>query len=552
MRAYALVLVTAAFLCAYILPLNVRQLAMPDETRYAEIPREMVASGDWIVPHLNGLRYFEKPVMGYWLTAISLKLFGEHRFAVRLPSALVTGLAALALGLLVRKITRRDSAALLTAAVFLTSVEVFGIGVFAVLDAVLSLFITLAMIFFFLAYAESAPPRKRLFLVFCGISCGMAFLTKGFLALAVPFVIVVPFLFLEKRMKDIFRLALIPAIAAVLTALPWAILVQLKESDYWRYFFWVEHVQRFFFAKMKQQHSEPIWYFVPVILAGFIPWTFLAPAVVKGLREEKEHRVLLKFALCWLIFPFILFSISHGKLATYILPCYAPMAILAAVGLVNYLGRDKTPAVKTGAVISAGFGLLIVGLVIFGQTVGIKSSTIFAPQETFKLVLAVIAACAWIVFALLSAVVRARFVRLALYAAAPLILLIVAPFVIPDRVNHDDRYMPEELIRRNMDKIRPDSLLCADGRDAPAICWILKRTDLAIMGDGGELSYGLSQNDSKHRLITSDVLCDKIKKGKSFGNIILINEPDDIAEFMKSMPKPLFKDTENAFLFAQF
>ena len=81
------------FLFFYILPLGIRPMVTPDESRYAEIPREMIASGDWIVPTLNGLKYFEKPVLGYWMNAVSIKLFGENAFAVRFPSAAATGIS---------------------------------------------------------------------------------------------------------------------------------------------------------------------------------------------------------------------------------------------------------------------------------------------------------------------------------------------------------------------------------------------------------------------------------------------------------------------------
>ncbi|MDD4872293.1 MAG: phospholipid carrier-dependent glycosyltransferase [Kiritimatiellae bacterium] len=535
----------------YILPLNVRPLAMPDETRYAEIPREMIASGDWIVPRLNGIRYFEKPAMGYWLTGICIKLFGEYPFSIRLPSVLTTGISALALLLFVRRITGRDSFAFLAAVIFLTSIEVFAIGTFAVLDAPLSLFITLIMIFFFMAYSELSPLRQRIFLVLCGVFCGAAFLIKGFLAFAIPCVSIVPFLFIEKRLKDVFRFGFIPLIAAVLVTLPWVILIHIREPDYWRYFFWVEHVQRFFAHASHAQHPETIWFFIPVILLGFIPWTFVIPAAIKGLRDENENTTLLRFVLCWIIFPFIMLSVSKGKLATYILPLYPPMAIAISLGLVSYLKRNSVPAFKKGAIISTFFGLIIIGVLIFGQKIGFKSIDVFAPGEEHKLVLAVVAACSWTTISLVSAVIRHRFASLTIYAAATLVLLIVAPFVLPDRVLHDKRYLPETLIQRNIDKIQPDSHIFSDAEDTPAICWTLKRSDVTILDSTGEFAYGLKYEDSKHRLINHKDLRRKIKKGIP-GKNILIDETNDISEFLESLPKPLFKDIENAFLFAQF
>ena len=547
----SLLAVILLIVIVYILPLNVRPMAMPDESRYAEIPREMIESGDWVVPHLNGLRYFEKPVLGYWLTGVCIKLFGEHPFSVRLPSALATGLSALALLFFVRRTTGRDSSAFLAAVIFLTSIEVFALGTFAVLDAPLSLFITLIMVFFFMAYSESSPMRQRVFLVLCGISCGAAFLIKGFLAFAVPCVSIVPFLLIERRFKDVFRLGFIPLIAAFLTALPWIVLIHIKEPDYWRYFFWVEHVQRFFAPGSRAQHSEPVWFFIPVILLGFIPWTFITPAAFKGLLNKNENTPFLRFILCWIIFPIILLSLSTGKLATYVLPSFPPMAIATSLGLISYFDRNAMPAFKKGAYVSAIFGIIIIGVLIFGQTVGFKAKNIFTSGEEYKLVLAIVAACSWTVVSLISAVARHRFASLTIYAAAPLVLLIIVPFVLPDRILHDKRYLPEDLIQRNIDKVQPDSNIFSDADDTPAICWVLKRSDVTIMGGGGELAYGLKYEDSKHRLISHDILSARIKKGIT-GKNILIEEEDDISEFLNSLSTPLFKDSENAFIFAQF
>lgn len=106
-KRYPILLLSLFFLIAYILPLGARDLLVPDETRYAEIPREMIVGGDWVVPHLNGLRYFEKPPLGYWVHAGSILLFGENNFAVRLPSAMAVGLSALLIYLLVCSMCRK-------------------------------------------------------------------------------------------------------------------------------------------------------------------------------------------------------------------------------------------------------------------------------------------------------------------------------------------------------------------------------------------------------------------------------------------------------------
>ena len=134
----------------------------PDETRYGEIPREMIATGNWISPHLNGLRYFEKPPLGYWLNSASILAFGENDFAIRLPSALSVGLSALLIILLIRQACPREEiwAGPVAALVFLTSIEVPVIGTFGVLDSMLAAALTLTMVCFFLA-SQAARGSSR-------------------------------------------------------------------------------------------------------------------------------------------------------------------------------------------------------------------------------------------------------------------------------------------------------------------------------------------------------------------------------------------------------
>jgi len=189
------------FVLLYILPLGRRPMFVPDEMRYAEVPREMIASGDWMVPRLNGLRYFEKPVLGYWLTGISMLIFGENGFAVRLPSALAAGLTGLLIFLLAsNRGGTGNRAGPLAALIYLTCFEVAGVGTFAVLDTMLTLFLTAAMYFFHGALTEvPGSRRERARLVAAGISCGLACL---------------------------------PLLLTLLVSLPWALAIANREPDF--------------------------------------------------------------------------------------------------------------------------------------------------------------------------------------------------------------------------------------------------------------------------------------------------------------------------------
>jgi len=288
------------FLFLYIFPLGVRPLVIPDESRYAEIAREMLETGDFVVPRLNGLRYFEKPVMGHWLNAASIKVFGENEFAVRFTSACSVGLSALMLFFLARRFAGSYFSGLVSSMIFLTCFEVFVVGVFSVLDSMFSFFITAAIICFYYAYSNSISDRlgpKNIFLLCCGIFIGFAFLTKGFLAIVLPVIIMTPFLIWEKRWKDLFTAPWIPLAAAVLVVLPWVVMIHLKEPDFWNYFFWEEHFKRF--STDNAQHKEPFFHYLLYFPAAAVPWTFLLPAAGFGFHKIKHGNPIIKFAICW-------------------------------------------------------------------------------------------------------------------------------------------------------------------------------------------------------------------------------------------------------------
>ena len=236
---------------------------------------------------------------------------------------------------------------ILSALVFLTCMEVFGVGVFSVLDSIFSMFVTAALISFFFAYMEVKSSKKTGLLVLFGIFCGLAFLTKGFIAFAIPVMVIVPFIIWEGRWKELFRIPWIPIVAAIMILLPWSIMIHLREPDFWNYFFWGEHIRRF--MSNNAQHSNPFWYFIPVIIGGAMPWTAIFPAAISGLCKERLKEPLIRFAICWFFFLFLFFSASKGKLGTYIMPCFPPLAVFITTGLKKYLEGGKKRAFAFGA-----------------------------------------------------------------------------------------------------------------------------------------------------------------------------------------------------------
>ena len=537
------------FLLPYVVFLGRRQMFVPDETRYGEIPREMIATGNWVVPHLNGLRYFEKPALGYWLNAVSIKIFGENAFAARLPSALSTALAAALLILLLRRFAANRFVPALAAAIFLTCVEVFAIGVFSVLDAHFSLFVTGTMVAFFLGYSEANIRRRTMYLIFAGISCGLAFLTKGFLAFALPVGVIVPFLIWERQWRRILTMPWVPLAAAALVALPWAVFVYLRDHDFWNYFFWTEHVQRFFSPSEKSQHPEAWWFMIPFLLLGAIPWTFLFPAAVSGLRRNgATSRSVARLAICWLTFPFLLFSASSGKLGTYILPCYTPLAALMAIGLVSYLESDRRKAFNGGTIASAALGAAGCVVLIVSRVHPIHSIKFYGVTEFGKWELAVIVSALWFAISLCATRAANGGAKAALYCAAPAILFICAQFIIPESIYNDRA--PCEFIQKYSHKLRSSDVLISDARLAPAVCWSFKRNDVRLLESRGEFSYGLGYDNAKHRLLTYEDFA--TMAGANPGSLVIIVDTDSYQEWKRQLPPPVFEDIGPGFVFARF
>ena len=155
------ILVIMIFLLLYIVPLGIRPIVDPDESRYGQIASEMLDSGNFIVPRLNGLRYFEKPVLGYWMNAASIDLFGENAFAIRFTSALATGLTALLIILIGSSFAGGWMAGIISAMIYLTCIEVFCLSVFSVLDPLFTFFSTAAMVLFFYGYSSPDDSRNK-------------------------------------------------------------------------------------------------------------------------------------------------------------------------------------------------------------------------------------------------------------------------------------------------------------------------------------------------------------------------------------------------------
>lgn len=523
----ALCLILTLFIVIYILQLGIMPLVSQDEVRYAEVAREMIASGNWVVPHLNGINYFQKPVLGHWMNAISELVFGGNNFAVRFSSALSTGASAVFIFFFLRKFSEKKETALLAPVIFLISGLVLAIGTFSVLDSQISFFLTAAMISFYVAYCSKKMTLQIPWLVLCGVFAGLGFLTKGFLVFIVLAISIAPFLIWEKQWKKLFTMPWIPLAAAIVTILPWGIKIYQQAPDFWRYFIVVEHYDRFMRASKYSGalHPEPFWFFIPILIVGTLPWFFHLPEIIIGLKDKiLFSRPLIRYCVTWALFPFIFFSASSGKLATYILPCFPPLAILIAYGLYNSL--DKYKKEKLFNIVNLIVGYLLITALIAAVIYMIVSNYFNIPKlwNLKQLSVGIAAISFWVVLLFYTKNASSPLNKLLLFALAPILAMSLKSYLTPDSALTNIAH--EKFINEQSKYITKDTNVIAYQDMIGAVCWYLKRDDIYVYGKPGELEYPLKQTEFQSRFINKEKAASFINEKK--------NNPGGVAIFLRT------------------
>lgn len=526
----------------YLIPLNLRPLWIPDETRYAEISREMIASGNWVVPHLMGLRYFEKPIAGYWFNSISQLLFGDNPFSVRFAQAFFTGLSALLIYWFAMRLWRERRRAVAAVLIYLSSLLVLGVGTDAVLDSIFTFWMNLAMVTFYLAYSAETVRGRVWSYVALGAACGMGFLTKGFIALAVPVVVAVPFMLHQRRFMELVKYGPIAIVVATLISLPWSLRINTLDPDFWRYFFWVQHIKRF--AGNHAQHAQPFWYYLPMLIIGILPWTGLVPtALRRGWRATGWRRDYL-YLLGWFVLPILFFSISKGKLPTYILPSFAALAMLIAWGVVERLkDDDKAPSFRINGVINLLFGLGACAALLLLRLRVSNGQPLYGIDETRELAIAMVIFGAWGVIGLLQVIRPKRLWLLSSFCLFPLMYLF--PSALPSSVVYSK--LPETFIQHHRQVFdNAGTILSNDVGLATSIGWELKRTDVDMFDGKGELEYGLSYPDTQSRYVSKQGFATWLPGALKKGPVVLFLRAEHQRD-LQAMPKPSEEITKGKF-----
>jgi 4-amino-4-deoxy-L-arabinose transferase len=395
---------------------------------------------------------------------------------------------------------------------------------YANLDPQFTLWVNLSMVAVWFAI-DSQTPRARLGgWALLGVACGMGLMTKGFLALLLPVLIALPYMIWQRRFGELVRYGLVAVVVCVLISLPWVLAVHYREPDFWRFFFWHEHIRRFA-AGDAAQHARPWWFYLPLLFASTLPWAVLLPSTLLRTWREKREAKTAYLAL-WFLLPLAFFSLSSGKLPTYIMPCLLPIALLMGQTVVNWLDQNSGRVLRLNGVINTVIASAALVALLYLQA----TKEIYENTEMFSLSLAYIVLVGWIIANALQ-VLR----PLTLWAMPALgigLLVALLPAAMPGQIVNSK--MPDQFIAEHQQELSETaSLLSNDLGAASALAWRLKRPQVDLFNTIGELKYGLEDPAMEARKVTMDGvgqwMTEARKKG-AVGVVLRVNSTQEEQE----------------------
>lgn len=352
---------------AWFVTLGSHSVFDPDEGRYAEIPREMVASGDWVTPRLNGLPYFEKPALQYWATAVAYEIGGvsgatSRLWAFALAFACLPLVAWLATGLGLSRETGFRAAAFLAVSPFYVLVSHINL-----LDQAFAFFLFAALATF--TVAQRSEGRRRSVLgILCWLALAAAVLSKGIAALVLAGGTLVVHAVIHRDKDILRRLQLWPGLLLFFAVtVPWFVVVEQRNPGFAQFFFIHEHLQRF--LTTVHDRDGPVWYFVPMMLLAALPFIQTWRGTIPAWRTRPagdtpiDRFPAMRFLLVWCGFTFVFFSVSHSKLPPYLLPILPPLFLVLAAAVQDDVRASRRAALVQLALVA----VFAVGLLVFDK-----------------------------------------------------------------------------------------------------------------------------------------------------------------------------------------
>ena len=335
LKRTTILLLVLALALIWFVPLGWRHLLPSDEGRYAEMAREMFLTGDWITPRYNGYKYFEKPPLQTWANALTFAWFGIGEWQARFYTALTGFAGVLLIGFTGARVF--NAATGVFAAIVLATSPYWNLmGHFNTLDMGLSFWMELTLCALLLAQRPNLPTGQvRLWMWICWASMALSVLSKGLVGVILPGAVLVLYTLIARDWAVWKRLHLIGGVILFFAiATPWFVLVQQRNPEFLNFFFIVQQFKRY--LTPEQNRPGAFYYFVPVILVGFLPWLSVSVQSIRhALRLPRQPNGFspVTMMLVWTVFIFLFFSASHSKLLSYTLPIAPALALLIGLYL---------------------------------------------------------------------------------------------------------------------------------------------------------------------------------------------------------------------------
>ncbi len=512
--------------CLFFTLIAHRPLFTPDEGRYAEIAREMVTNHDWVTPTLNGIRYFEKPVLFYWLAGFAIKLGGVHLWTVRSVNAVLGLLGCLFTYSAVRILFDRLTG-LLAACILATSMLYYVMSHMVSLDLPVTVFISATLYCFLIAWQQPKSTGMRLWVYASAVFAALAVLTKGLIGLVFPGLIIITWVALVKGWSRLWQFPIITGLLLFLfIAAPWHVLVNARHPEFFYFYFIEQHFLRYTLKDIG--HYQPVWFFVPVLLAGLFPWVVFLPHTLwlqarQCLRDKKQFRKELFFGL-WAGLVFVFFSFSKSKLIPYLLPIFPALAVLMAVTLVRTLNTPKKRLLS--------IGLWLLAFLTFALLITIKHilPTAALPHPMMaehRLTLALIYLLIGTFVSLLLLDMKPRLSIGALILSSA-VFLVTAFSAFPDM----DTRTIEPLAKELLPILKPQDEVVTYNQYFQDLPFYLQR-QVSILNWHNELSYGMAHQDTSAFMINDQVFW---KRWNSKQRVFVFINNDELKSLKEQKP----------------
>ena len=349
--------------------LGVRTLSVPDEGRYVSIALEMLRTGDWIVPRLNGVQYLYKPPMFYWLNAFALMLVDNVEIASRLVPSFVGWMTVIFTFLTAKKFYGRSVA--YYSAFFLSLSFIWYIGSRSVnLDLTVAGFTAWALFAYIWGFNETDKTRRNVYLYGMYIVSALAVLTKGFMGIVIPGAVFFLHILFTNSWKELLRLNIPTGIVLFLAIImPWHVLMHMANPEWFDFYIIREHFLRFF-TKVHARY-EPMWYFIPIMALGVMPFGAFVLQPLLRIRSywksRKKDSAVDLYLWIWFVFIFVFFSVSSSKLPLYVLPILPALAIMVGRFMVEFAQGKHIGCVKISSIVYMIFTGAIGGALLIFQ-----------------------------------------------------------------------------------------------------------------------------------------------------------------------------------------